>query len=209
MTRPRVILADDHAVVAEALGAFLRDACDLVAVVHDGRELVDAVKRFKPDVVVSDMSMPQLSGLDALRVLKSEGVEARFVFLTMHADAQVAGEAMRTGAKGYLLKNCAGEELQTAVTEVMRGRVYLTPMLAGRVLEAMASPETPPLEKLTVRQREVLRLVAEGRSMKEIATELKLSPRTIETHKYEMMRSLQLETTAELIQFAVRNGLLQ
>ncbi len=209
MRRPRVILADDHAVVADALAAYLREACDLVAQVRGGRDLVAAAEKHRPDLVIADMSMPDLSGLEAMRRLRSAGSTAKFIFLTMHEDPQLAGEALRAGASGYLVKTSAGEDLLKAVSEVMRGGVYLTHAIAREALDAVATPGSSPLDKLTLRQREVLRLVAAGRSMKEIAAALGLSPRTVETHKYEMMRSLKVETTAQLIQFAIRSGLVQ
>ena len=207
MSRPRVILADDHTLVAEALAQFLGESCELVAVVDDGRKLVEAVRRHRPDIVVADVSMPELSGLEAMRRLKTEGIETRFIFITMYADSHVAAEALRCGAAGYVLKTSAGEELRRAVADAMMGRVYITALIAGDVMAAMAAPaETSPVDRLTLRQREVLRLVAKGQSMKEIAAALELSPRTIETHKYEMMHTLGVETTAELIQFAFRSG---
>ncbi len=209
MRRPRVILADDHAIVADALAAYLREACDLVAQVRGGRDLVAAAEKHRPDLVIADMSMPDLSGLEAMRKLRGAGSTAKFIFLTMHEDPHLAGEALRAGASGYLVKTSAGEDLLKAVAEVMRGGVYLTAAIAREALDAVASPGSSPLDKLTLRQREVLRLVAAGRSMKEIAAALGLSPRTVETHKYEMMRSLGVETNAELIQFAIRSGLVQ
>ena len=207
MRRPRVILADDHAVVADALAAYLRETCELLAVTRSGRELIAAAERHGPDVVITDVSMPDLSGLEAMRKLRGAGSGAKFILLTMHEDPRLAGEALRAGASGYLLKSSAGEDLLKAVSEVMRGGVYLTPAIAREALDAVASPGASPLDKLTARQREVLRLVAAGRSMKEIAATLGVSPRTVETHKYEMMQSLGVQTTAELIQFAFRHGL--
>ncbi len=208
MRRPRAILADDHTVVADALAAYLREACDLVAQVRNGRELVAAAEKHRPDLVIADVSMPELSGLEAMRKLRAGGSPAKFIFLTMHEDPQLAGEALRAGASAFVVKTSAGEDLLKAVSEVMRGGVYLTPGIAREALDAVAAPGSSPLDKLTLRQREVLRLVAAGRSMKEIAAALGLSPRTVETHKYEMMRALGVETTAELIQFAIKSGLV-
>jgi DNA-binding NarL/FixJ family response regulator len=151
--------------------------------------------------------MPGLSGLDALRRLKAEGVRTRVIFLTMYDDPALAAEAMRAGASGYLLKQAAGEELLAAIRDVLTGRVYVSPKLAGDVIASIASPRPASDDKLTLRQREVLRLVAQGKSMKEVAAVLHLSPRTVETHKYEMMHSLGVHTTAELIRFAYQHGM--
>jgi DNA-binding NarL/FixJ family response regulator len=204
--RPTLVLADDHTLVAEMLAGYLEDACDVIAVVDDGHKLVGAVKRYAPDIVVADISMPGMGGLDALRRLRADGIETRFIFLTMHADATLASRAIRAGASGYLLKNSAGEELITAIFQALKGQVYLTPTLAKDVLAAMSDPPESPIDRLSLRQREVLSLLVQGRSMKEIAAELELSPRTIETHKYEMMHALGVQTNAELIQFAFLNG---
>jgi two-component system, NarL family, response regulator NreC len=152
--------------------------------------------------------MPVLSGLDALRQLKAEGSDAKVIFLTMHADAQLATEAIRAGAYGYLLKHSAGEELITAIQEVLQGRVYLTPLITRDVLTVLIdAPAAGPAVKLTARQREVLRLIVQGRTMKQIAATLQISIRTVETHKYEMMQALGVQTTAELIQHAFEHRL--
>ena len=207
MPRTTLLIADDHAVVAQALAEMLARAYDVVAIVNDGVEVVEAARRLRPDVIVSDLSMPGLSGLDALRRLKAEGVRTRVIFLTMYDDPALAAEAMRAGASGYLLKQAAGEELLAAIRDVVAGRVYVSPQLAGDVIASIASPKPASDDKLTLRQREVLRLVAQGKSMKEVAAVLHLSPRTVETHKYEMMQSLGVRTTAELIRFAYQHGM--
>lgn len=209
MRRARVLLADDHAIVAQGLASLLQDEFNMVGTVGDGGALIDAARELRPDVIVTDMAMPGLSGLDALRRLRAEGVETKVIFLTMHADAQLAGEALRAGASGYVLKHSAGEELIRAIREVLQGRVYLTPRIAGDVVTALSGPASPSEGKLTPRQREVLRLVAEGRTMKEIAAALHLSRRTVETHKYEMMQALGLRTTAELIRYALDHGVFR
>jgi DNA-binding NarL/FixJ family response regulator len=211
MSRARILLADDHLMVAQGLGNLLKDEFDLVGIVGDGSALVEAVQEWQPDVVVADVAMPVLSGLDALRRLAADGIITRFVFLTMHADSQIATEAIRAGAFGYLLKHAAGDELITAIHEVLQGRVYLTPMITREVIAGLATPGVPaaqPPVKLTRRQVEVLRLIAQGRTMKEIAALLRLSRRTVESHKYEMMEALDLHTTAELVQYAMRQGLV-
>jgi DNA-binding NarL/FixJ family response regulator len=207
MERATVLLADDHRIVAESLAGLLRGSADVVGIVDNGEALVDAARRLRPRVIVADMSMPVMSGLDALRRLRADGVDARFVFLTMHADAALAGEALRAGASGYLLKQGAGEELLAAIKDVLAGRVYVSPLIARAVIGALSHP-APPAERLTLRQRDVLRLLAGGKSMKEVAAALDLSPRTVESHKYEMMHVLGVQSNAELIRYALRHGLV-
>ncbi|MGE5306026.1 MAG: response regulator [Alphaproteobacteria bacterium] len=206
--RPKVLLADDHAVVAEGLGALLKDHFDLVGIVGDGSALIEVARRLRPDVIVADIAMPVMSGLEALRKLKAGKSDAKVIFLTMHADAQLATEAFRAGASGYVLKHSAGEELITAIREVLQGRIYLTPLITKDVITTLTEPASKPAAKLTPRQQEVLRLIAEGRRMKEIAAILDLSTRTVETHKYEMMRTLGVESTAELVRYAIQIGLV-
>jgi DNA-binding NarL/FixJ family response regulator len=204
--RTKVLLADDHAIVAEGLATLLKDHFDLLETVGDGSALIDAARKLRPDVIVTDIAMPVLSGLEALRRLKATGNEAKVIFLTMHADAQLATEAFRAGASGYVLKQSAGEELIAAIQEVLKGRTYLTPLITKNVI-ANLTESTPPTVKLTPRQREVLRLIADGRRMKEIGAILELSTRTVESHKYEMMRALGVESTAELVRYAIQIGL--
>ena len=207
--KPRVILADDHVMVAQGLGRLIAETADLVAVVNDGRQLVEAARALRPDIVVSDMTMPLMSGLDAMRELKAEGSNARFIFLTIHTDARLAAQALRAGASGYLLKQAAGEELLEAVRTVMDGSTYLTPLITKDVLWTMANPLGHPTPALTPRQVDVLRLIGQGKRMKEIAGELNLSVRTIEDHKAVLLRTLGVESTADLVKFAVRQGLVQ
>ena len=206
--RRTVLLADDHAIVAEGLATLLKGRFDLVGTVSNGNELIDAVRKLRPDVIVADIAMPVLSGMEALRRLKAARSSAKVIFLTMHADAQLATEAFRAGASGYVLKQSAGEELIAAIQEVLQGRTYLTPLITKDVI-ANFTESTPPNVKLTPRQREVLRLIAEGKRMKEIGAILDLSTRTVETHKYEMMRGLGVESTAELVRYAVQIGLVE
>jgi DNA-binding NarL/FixJ family response regulator len=208
MPRATLLLADDHALVAEGLATLLKGHFDLVGTVGDGSQLIEAAQELRPDVIVADMAMPVLSGLEALRRLKVEGIDAKVIFLTMHADAQLATEALRAGASGYVLKHSAGEELVRAIQEVVQGRVYLTPLLTKDVITTLTEPTTQPPVRLTPRQREVLRLIAEGRRMKEIAAILQLSTRTVETHKYEMMRALGVDSTAALVRYAIELGLV-
>ena len=205
--RPRVILADDHVMVAEGLGRLIGEVADLVAQVTDGRQLVDRAKHLKPDIIVSDITMPVMSGLDALRQLKTEGSRARFIFLTVHTEAQLATEAMRAGACGYLLKAAAGEELLEAIRAVMAGRIYLTPHITGDVLRTISEPAEGE-RQLTSRQREVLQLIAQGKRMKEIAADLKISVRTVEDHKSQLLLALGVKSTADLVKFAMKRGLV-
>ena len=208
MPRTRVLLADDHAVVAQALEALLKDSFDLVGVVYDGRALVEAAERLRPDVVVTDVSMPLLNGLDAIRQIRTRRPNVKIVVLTMHKETQLAVDAFRAGASGYVLKVSPGEELITAIEQVALGRAFVTTLLAKDLItllmEAAAGGESPAESPLTPRQREVLQLVAEGHTMKEVAAILNISPRTAESHKYEIMQVLGVDTTAALVQYAVR-----
>lgn len=209
--RPRVLLADDHRLVAEALKSLLEPDFDLVGVVEDGRALIDAAETLQPDVIVADVSMPQLNGIDALVRMRQQGSRVPVVFLTMHRDVTFARRALEAGASGFVLKHSAPAELVLAIRAAIEGKTYLTPQLAGEVLEAMKeAPEgaTDPVILLTPRQREVLQLLAEGRSAKEIAASLSISPRTVEFHKYQIMESLDLRTNADLIHFAIKHGLV-
>ena len=210
--RPRVLLADDHLMVAEALKSLLTPEFDLVGVVEDGRALIEAAGTLRPDVIVADVTMPHLNGIDALIHLRQGGDRTPVVFLTMHRDVSFARRALDAGASGFVLKHSASAELVTAIRAALEGKTYLTPQLAGEVLEAMKEgPEQAddPIASLTPRQREVLQLLAEGRSAKEIASDLEISARTVEFHKYQMMETLDLHTNAELIHFAIKHGLVE
>ncbi|HEX3748504.1 MAG TPA: response regulator transcription factor [Bryobacteraceae bacterium] len=206
MPRTRVLLADDHALVAEGLKALLKDTFDLVGVVHDGRALLESAETLRPDVIVTDLSMPLLNGLDAVRQIRANRPETRFIILTMHRDTHLAASAFRAGVSGYLLKTSPGEELVNAIREVAQGRSYVTTLLAKDLINLLmdAQPSRENESPLTPRQREVLQLIAEGRTMKEVATILKISPRTAESHKYDIMQALGVQTTAELVQCAIR-----
>jgi DNA-binding NarL/FixJ family response regulator len=208
MNRPRLLLADDHTMFSQGLQSLLEDEFELVGVVGDGEALVEAAGRLKPDVIVVDISMPVMNGLDAARQLKKEGTAAKIIFLTMHADDRLLAEAFRCGGMGYVLKQSAGEELITGIKQVLAGHKYVTPLIATEWAEDL-SMRVRGSQKLTLtpRQREVLQLVIDGCTMKEIATRLGISTRTAESHKYEMMEGLGVETTAELIQYAVKLGL--
>ena len=205
--RATVLLADDHAIVMEGLASLLRSEFSLVGTVADGARLIEAARELRPDVIVTDVAMPGMSGLEALRRLKAEAIAAKVIFLTMHADAQLAAEALRAGASGFVVKHAAGKELIAAIHTVLRGGKHLTPHLASDVLTTLADGGTPGAGTLTPRQREVVSLIAEGRTMKEVAAALGLSPRTVETHKYQVMQALGLQTTADLIRYALEHGL--
>jgi two-component system, NarL family, response regulator NreC len=207
MRRATILLADDHPILTEGLVSILKDRFDVVGTVADGQTLVETAQRVRPDVIITDLNMPGMSGLDALTRLKKSGIDSRIIILTMHGEADIAAKAMRAGASGFLLKHSAGEELVDAIQEVLHGRVYLTPAVTKDVIDALKSPSGEPTIELTPRQRDVLRLIVEGKRMKEIAAILDLSTRTVETHKYEMMRTLGVQSTAELVRYALQHGL--
>jgi DNA-binding NarL/FixJ family response regulator len=205
----RVLLADDHTLFVEGLQALLKGSVDVVGVVRDGRALLKAVQDLRPQVVVADISMPMLNGVDAVRQIKNLHPDTKVVMLTMHAEPQLAVEAFRAGAVGFVLKTAPREELITAIQEAAQGRAYLTPSITKDLITVLIEAQAPEHAKaqdaqLTPRQREVLQLIAEGKTMKEIASVLNISPRTAESHKYEMMEVLGVSTTAELIQHAIR-----
>jgi len=199
-----VLVADDHAIVLEGLVSLLKDyAFEVVGAVGDGEKLVEAARRLKPDVIVTDLSMPGLSGLEVLTILKQERIESKVVVLTMHHDASWATQALKAGASAFLLKASAGEELVTAIQQALQGHVYLAAAVTQAVIDQIA--DAGPPAQLTARQIEVLRLIVKGQRMKEIASTLNLSTRTVETHKYEMMQVLGLRTTAELVRYALEH----
>ena len=209
MIRPRVLLADDHTLLLEAFRKLLADDCDVVGMVGDGRALVAEAAKLRPDVVVVDVAMPLLNGVDAARQIKQTLPETRIVFLTMNEDPDLAAEAFRAGASGYLLKRSAASELLTAIREVVQRRSYVTPLVTEGLVGSMMLGETYGAgSHLTARQREVIQLLAEGHSMKEIAGILNIAPRTVAFHKYRIMDQLHLKTTAELIQFAVKHHIV-
>jgi DNA-binding NarL/FixJ family response regulator len=209
MPKPRVLLADDHALLLGAFEKLLAEECDVVGQVSDGRALVSAAESLRPDVVVLDISMPLLNGLEAGRQIKRDLRHVKLVFLTMNEDPDLAAEAFRSGASAYLLKRSAASELITAIREVMQGRSYVTPLVTqGLVGSLLHADERKTAHELTPRQREVLQLLAEGRSMKEVASVLNLTPRTVAFHKYRMMEQLGVKSTAELIQYAVKQHIV-
>lgn len=211
MKRTRVLLADDHTIVAEGLASLLEPEYELVGRVKNGRDLLRAAAELEPDVIVTDISMPLLNGIEALRRLKKENPHVRVVFLTVHADVSYVAEAFRAGAAGYVLKQSAAEELRSAIRAVHDGQTYVTSLIAKDSLNDLlvANDAADSLtDLLTPREREVLQLLAEGRAVKEIAAVLDVSPRTAEFHKYNVMEKLGLRTTAELTQFAIKHGIV-
>ncbi len=209
MAKPRIIIADDHTLLVEAFEKLLAPECEVVAKVADGRALLAAVKELKPDVVVLDLAMPLLNGLDAGRQIKQMDPSVRLVFVTMNEDPDLAAEAFRAGGAAYLLKRSAGSELLTAIREAMKRRSYVTPLVTeGMLGSLMHSSSDAASRQLTTRQREVLQLLAEGKSMKEVASILNVTPRTVAFHKYRMMEQLKIKTTAELIQYAIRQHVI-
>ncbi len=211
LLRPRVVLADDHRMVAEGLRSLLSLEFELVAVVEDGRALVAAAKKLRPDVIVADIAMPHLNGIEALMQLKKDQPEVKVVFLTMHQEVAYARRALEAGAVGFVLKHSAPAELVAAIRAALAGKTYLTPALAGELCQDLRRDPgntSDPVAKLTSRQREVLQLLAEGRSAKEIADTLTISARTVEFHKYQMMETLGLHHSAELVHFAIKHGIV-
>ncbi len=208
--RPRILIADDHTLVAEAFKKLLETEFEVVGVVANGRALLDAVPGLKPDIIVADIGMPLLNGLDAGEQIKRAFPHVHLVYVTMNQDADLAAEAFRRGASGYLLKTSASSELVTAIREVIKGQTYMSPLITKDVVGLFLSGARPysEREKLTPRQREVLQLLAEGHSMKEVAGILKMSPRTVAFHKYRLMEVLDLKNNAELVQYAIRNRLV-
>ncbi len=208
LRRNTVLVADDHPILRDGLTSLLKGSdFDVVAAVGDGDTLIDAARRLRPDVIVTDFAMPGLSGLEALVRLKADQIESRVIMLTMHNDAELATRAIRAGASGFLLKESAGEELLAAIRQALQGRVYLTPTVTKGVMELMAGTPAVSEPHLTPRQLDVLRLIVKGQRMKEIAANLSLSTRTVETHKYEMMEALGLHSTAELVRYALDHHL--
>jgi DNA-binding NarL/FixJ family response regulator len=202
MSRPRVLLADDHRIVLEGLRNLLEDKFEVVGMVGDGRALVHEAKELDPDVIVVDISMPLLNGIEAVQQIQKAGSRAKIIFLTMHPDITYATRAYEAGASGYILKHSAPSELITAIRDALQGKVYFSSQISP------ARPGTGSLTRLTPRQREVLQLIAEGKSAKEIASILNISPRTAEFHKYRIMQELNLSTNAELVQFAIKHGIV-
>jgi DNA-binding NarL/FixJ family response regulator len=212
LNRARVLIADDHPVVSEGLRGLLADRYDVVGVVENGQALLEAARSLKPDVVVADISMPLVNGIEATRRLQQEQPQIKVVILTMHREGAYARRALEAGAAGYVLKVSAADELLAAVEAALAGTTYVTPELAG-ALDGRAAQRPrgshDAAAALTPRQREILQLVAEGKTAKEVGAILGISARTVESHKYELMEALGLERSAELVQYAVKHGLVE
>lgn len=208
--RPRVLIADDHTLVAEACVKLLEPEFEVIGTFADGQALLAAVPELKPDVIILDIGMPLMNGLEAGKRIKRLVRTVRLVYVTMNTDVGMAAEAFRGGASGYLLKSSAAAELVTAVREVLKGKQYLSPLVANDVESFFLESRTSHMgqEKLTDRQRQVLQLLAEGRSMKEVAYVLKMTPRTVAFHKYRIMERLRLRTNSDLVQYAIHEHLI-
>jgi DNA-binding NarL/FixJ family response regulator len=202
-----VLLADDHLLFAECIMRFLQKHCTVLGIARDGRAMVEMAHQYKPDVIVADISLPQLNGIDAARLIQKESRSSKILFLTMHADLALAEEAFAVGARGFITKTTGTEELLRAIQAVSRGETYITHLLAGELISILTTSGPQNMvrgQALTLRQRQTLQLLAEGKTMKEAAAIMKISTRTAECHKYEIMRKVGGTTTADLIRYAVR-----
>jgi DNA-binding NarL/FixJ family response regulator len=209
MVRPGILLADDHTLVLEAFKKLLEPEFEVVATVSDGRALLSVAPELKPDVIVLDLSMPELNGMEAGLQLRRLLPRTKIVVLTMNEDPDIPREALRHWASGYLLKKSAGSELTKAIREVLRGKTYVTPKVAQQLREGFVrDPKRKHKRELTSRQREVLLLLAEGRTMKETADLLHVTPRTVAFHKYRIMEDFDLKTTSDLVKFAIRERVI-
>jgi len=210
MKRISVLLADDHLLVAESLRRVLQKDFDIIGIAHDGKMMLDLARQHKPNVVVADISMPELDGIEAARIIRKELRLTKILFLTMHADVPILENAFRAGASGFISKTATFDEFVRAVYTVARGETYIAPRLAGDLIEVLTIPEAENRSEatLTTKQRQVVKLLAEGKTMKEAAGTMGISTRTAESHKYEVMRRLGVKTTAELIRYALRTNLV-
>lgn len=211
MHKPRILLADDHALIIEGFTRILETRYDLVGTAPDGRALIESAKTLQPDIIILDVSMPLLNGIDAAAHLKKLCPTAKLIFVTMHADTEYVRSAFEAGASAYVLKRSAVDELEQAIRAVLAGHSYITPLITKDLLSVfLATPSDKASSDggLTLRQKEVLQLLTEGRTAKDIANVLKISPRTVEFHKGQILEHLQLENTADLIKYAVTHGLV-
>lgn len=214
MKKPRILMADDHSIVLAGLRKLVEAEGEVVGAVEDGRALVKEAQKLRPDIILLDISMPLLNGLDAARQLRKLVPESKLIFLTMHATPTYATEAFKAGASGYLIKRSAASELKHAIHAVMRGQHYMTPLITKDVLATRLHPQegptrNRPLATLTSRQREVLQLIAEGKGTKAVASLLNISVKTVEFHKFRIMEELDLHSTAELTKYAIVEGLVE
>jgi DNA-binding NarL/FixJ family response regulator len=210
LTRPRVLLADDHQMLLDALKGVLEPRCEVVGTASDGRALLEAAGNLQPDIIVLDIAMPRLNGLDAARKLKTSMPRAKLIFMTMNEEPDLVGEAFRAGASGFLLKQAAAFELTDAIDKVLKGGFYVTPSAAeGQENISLREPRARHhVAEPTPRQREVIQLLAEGRSMKQVADILHITKRTVAAHKYAVMDLLQLKTNADLVQYAIKRRII-
>ncbi len=210
MAKTKILVADDHPIVAEGLRSLLEPTYELVAIAENGRKMIAAAKELKPEVIIADISMPLLNGIDAVSEIRRMGIRSKIIFLTMHPEANYARRALAAGASGYVLKHSASSELLFAIQRVLAGKYFITPTVAAKISYRRAAENVSQnaLDELTVRQREVLQLLAEGYSAKGVSTVLNISSRTVEYHKYHLMEILGLHKSAELIQFAFQHGLV-
>jgi DNA-binding NarL/FixJ family response regulator len=209
--KPKVVLADDHTIVTEGLKALLQPEFQVVATVDNGRAAIKAVRDLSPAVVVLDISMPQLNGIDTAREIRKFAPTVKIVFLTMHTELAYVQEAFEAGASGYVIKHSASIDLLLAIRRALLGRTYITPGVAENGISGVlrgSRRSRKPSSQLTSRQRDVLQLVAEGRSAKEVGAILNLSPRTVEFHKYRLMQQLNLRTSAQLTQYAIKHRII-
>jgi DNA-binding NarL/FixJ family response regulator len=209
MKKPTVILADDHTLVLEGFRRLLETHCELLATVRDGQALLQAVAQHRPDIVILDISMPVMNGIEAARTLKAKFPSMKLVFVTMHGDPAYLRAAFQAGASGYILKQSLSDELTQALHTVLRGQTYVTPLIAKDVVDGVLNSDKQSLIELTARQQEVLQLIVDGLSAKDIAAKLSISHRTVEFHKAQLMQQLDLHSTVELIKFALTNGLVR
>ena len=207
MMKKRILLADDHKIITDSLRTILEPTYEIVGIVEDGYMLVREATKLLPDVLIVDISMPKLNGLEAVRQLRKDGVESKVIFLTMHPDVTYASKALEAGALGYVLKHAAHTELLNAIEHVLLRKKFITERVA-KELENVPHSRRDPIRKLSTRQREVLQLLAEGKIAREVADILCISPRTVEFHKYKIMEELGMSTSAELVQYSIKHGII-
>ncbi len=207
MKKPTVILADDHTLVLEGFRCLLENQCELLAAVGDGQALLQAAAQHRPEIVILDISMPVMNGIEAAHALQAQFPSMKLVFVTMHADPAYIRAAFQAGASGYILKQSLSNELSLALQTVLQGQTYVTPLIAKDVVDGMRRGNSRPLPELTARQQEILPLIVDGLSAKDIALRLNISHRTVEFHKAQLMQQLNLHSTVELIKFALTHGL--